>query len=70
MHNLPYWKLKLITWIASGDPVLINCAVMTKNIPEGMSFAIIPMLGYTNSVEHYEDQAFLVPKRNLVDKNG
>ena len=64
------WKLKLITWIAAGEPVLINYVMMHKNVPEGMSIMVNPPPGTRDSWENYEGKAFLVPLRNVVCEHG
>lgn len=65
MNNLPKWKNKLISWIAGGEPILLNFCVMGKNTPKGMSVVRIPCTDELEEASFYSDKAFLVPVRNV-----
>lgn len=65
MNNLPKWKNKLISWIAGGQPVLINFIVLGKSLPDGVSAIYLPCNGTKEDVSFYENKAILVPVVNI-----
>ena len=67
MNNLPKWKMFLIKLIAGNEPVLLNFAVFRKHIPVGMHLIYISAQKEVRPCKYYEDRAFLVPSRNIID---
>lgn len=70
MNNLPKWKQKIIELLAGNEPVILNFAILPKNLPCQMKgVVIIPAAGWKQTSDSWSNIAFLVPSRNVDDSN-
>jgi len=66
MNNLPFWKRKIIEWLAAGEPVLLNLSILPERLPDGMYMVWLPPAGECNTAEFYAKKAFLVPTKAIT----
>jgi len=66
MNNLPLWKRKIIKWLASDEPVIVNFSILSEKLPDGMCIIFVPADGERNTAEFYAKKAFLAPTRNIT----
>ena len=42
MNNMPIWKYRIISWLAGGEPLLMNFTYFANNLPEGVAGVYFP----------------------------